>query len=132
MKKTGQQGISLIGTIFILVVLASVGVYLQKINAMQQTGVAISLQEKRVHYALQSGISWARSELLSIGGSCPGIGTTITIENVDVRLDACSQSNVWEGLSFYPVFSLSLSAQTKDRSFGDLDYVSRQVSLQIK
>jgi MSHA biogenesis protein MshP len=56
---TRQRGVSLITAIFLLVVLAGLGVAMLTISTTQQAGAALDMQGSRAYQAARAGIEWA-------------------------------------------------------------------------
>jgi len=68
----GQRGLSIMVALFILVVLAFLGLALVTISGVEHREPLLSLQGKRAFWAAQSGLQWAGHEALHDSGfSCP-------------------------------------------------------------
>lgn len=136
MKIKGKQsGMSLIGAIFIMVVLSAVGVYMVSLNAMQHTSTSLSLQSSRALYAAQSGIEWVawyvRNSSSPDPDNCPPSGTSFTIGNFTVNIDNCLETSVTEGTKTYKVFDTQVTASRTGGSLGDTGYSSRTLRSSI-
>ena len=79
-----EQGFSLISTIFILVVLASLGGYIAKLSSVQHMTSALSVQSARAWFAARSGLEWVAYQINNSG--CPAVPTTISVESFTVEL----------------------------------------------
>lgn len=137
-RMKNQKGISIIGCIFILMVLSAIGVYLQSINTMQQTGSTQTLQKKRTDYALKSGEEWVKWKILTGGGVlfpanlCPSLGATLSIDGIDVGITACVRTDFIAGLNLLPIFTVTLDARTQSNTLGDLNFSSVTRTLDIR
>jgi len=128
--KLRQNGMSLIGAIFIMVILSAVGVYLLSLNAMQQTGTSLSLQSSRALYAAESGIEWA-AWYVRTNNNCPASGTSFNIENFMLNIDDCTETSITEGTNSYKIFDVEITAKTSGSLFGDSGYSSRTLQSHI-
>lgn len=69
---SSQRGFSIMVALFILVVLALLGVALVTIGGVEHRQPLLSLQGKRAFWAAQSGLEWGAHEALNDAGfSCP-------------------------------------------------------------
>jgi len=57
-----QCGFTLVGTIFLITVLALLGGYMLRMSAVQHTSSGLSSQGIRAHFAALSGMEWAMAE----------------------------------------------------------------------
>ncbi len=132
-KIVKQNGMSLIGAVFVMVVLALVGAYLVSLNAMQHSGTSLSLQASRAFHAANSGVEWvAWYTRTSVNkNNCPMPGTTFNLDNFTVKIETCTETTVTEGSESYKIFDTTVSASTADRNFGDSDYSSRSLHVRI-
>ena len=121
-----QSGMSLIGSIFIMVVLSAVGVFMLSLNAMQHTSTSLSLQSNRALYAAESGMEWA-AWFVRTNDSCPSLPEEFDIGNftISLELNSCNVTNVSEGINDYNIFDVQVTASTKNSDFGDTDFSSR-------
>lgn len=70
-----QRGFAIISAIFLIVVLASLGVFMVTFSTVQQTTSAQDLQGTRAYHAARTGIEWGTYQALQ-KASCAG-STTI-------------------------------------------------------
>ncbi len=131
--KSHQLGMSLIGAIFIMVVLSAVGVYMVSLNAMQHTNTSLSLQSNRALYAAESGVEWLAWYVRTSANkdNCPASGTSFNIGNFTVNIDSCTETSITEGTTSYKVFDSQITAKTSGSNFGDSDYSSRTLHSRI-
>ena len=56
-----QKGITLIGAIFVLVIVSLLGQYLVSISSVQRQTSLLALQSSRAYQAANAGIEWGKS-----------------------------------------------------------------------
>jgi len=120
-----QQGITLIGAIFVLIIVSLLGQYLINIAAISRQNTILALQSARASQAANAGIEWAVSQIIN-GNNCAA-STTLTLAiNNFVTTVSCTQLGTYEedseNSSVYRITS-----QSKYGSYGQIDYVSRQI-----
>ena len=123
-----QAGFSLVTTLFILVVLAVLGVYMSLMVGVQNQSTALTVQGFRAWYAAISGLDWTAYQI-NTTGNCPAVPTTMTIEGFTVSLTDCTSYPVFEAGNNYNLHDVTLLSERG--SFGELDYVSRSVRATI-
>lgn len=86
-----QGGFAIVTSIFLIVVLAALGVYMVTLSGVQQTTASKSLVASRVYYGAKTGLEWGIHRAIAAGGTClasssfaltgaglNGIGVTVT------------------------------------------------------
>ncbi len=128
-----QSGMSLIGSIFIMVVLSAIGVYMLSLNAMQHTSTSLSLQSSRALYAAESGVEWVAWYVRTSAykDNCPASGTSFDVGNFTLNIDNCTEASITEGTNTYKIFDTQITASTTGSSFGDSDFSSRTLHSRI-
>ena len=124
--RTRQLGISLVPALFLLIVLAALGLVIVKLGAVQQQTVVLSMQSARAYAAARAGIEWAAYQAL-VNGSCAGASLALgegglTGFSVDTT---CSSSTHSEGPTTVTVYVIDAFAYAG--AYGTPDYVSRRV-----
>ena len=125
-----QRGFSLVSAVFLLVVLAALGVYAVRINTMQQQTVTAGLRAAQAFQAARTGVSWGAYRALAAGacvsgtlnlseGATAGFSVTVT----------CSESSHVEGASTVRVYVFDVRAEAG--AYGGPDYVSRRLQTKI-
>jgi MSHA biogenesis protein MshP len=125
-----QRGFSLISAIFLLVVLAALGVYAVRINTLQQQTVTAGLRASQAFQAARTGVAWGAYRALATSacvsgtlnlteGATAGFSVTVT----------CSQSTHTEGASTVRVYVFDVRAEAG--AYGGPDYVSRRLQTKI-
>ena len=85
-----QRGMSLVGAIFLIVVLAALGAYLVTVTSVQHQVPALSVQGARAWFAALSGLEWAivrektSPDCDTNGASLDVEGFTVTIRCEDM------------------------------------------------
>jgi MSHA biogenesis protein MshP len=124
-RKT-QNGFSLVPALFLLVVLAALGIVAVRLTGVQQQTVVLAMQSGRAYSAARSGINWSAYQAL-VNGSC-GSSTITLIEaglagfSVDT---SCSSTSHTEGPSTVSVYVIDAFAWSG--VYGTPDYVSRRI-----
>ena len=121
-----QRGISLVPALFLLIVLAALGIVIVKLGAVQQQTVVMSMQSARAYAAARAGVDWAAYQAL-VNGSCGAASLALsegglTGFSVDTT---CTSSTHSEGPNTVTVFVIDAFAYAG--AYGTPDYVSRRV-----
>jgi MSHA biogenesis protein MshP len=111
-----QRGFALVAAIFLLVVLASLGVYIVRINSVQQQTVNIALLGARAFEAAVAGIEWGAFQALD-SGAC----TTSTLNLTEGGLDGFDVD--------YNLYVIDVEARAG--TYGTPDYVSRRMQATV-
>ena len=135
-----QSGFSLIGAIFLIVVVALLGVFMVTIGTVQQSTTTFSLLSSRALFAADSGIQWAMRRIsrdAAAGLNCPADPATgsvnFTISNGAIDgytvVVSCSVQNFTENPNNYNVYNLT--SQASRGTLGSPDYHSRTIRASI-
>jgi MSHA biogenesis protein MshP len=125
-----QRGFSLVSAVFLLVVLAALGVYAVRINTMQQQTVTAGLRAAQAFQAARTGVSWGAYRALAAGTCVSGTlnltegataGFTVVVQ--------CTQTTHTEGTSTVRVYVFDVRAAAG--AYGGPDYVSRRLQTKI-
>lgn len=120
-----QKGFSIVTALFILLVLAVLGLFMVTMSGVQSRTSLWALQGARAYHAARSGLEWAGFRALN-GGSCVAGNLVIDGFSVDVT---CSEEAFVEGGQSYKVYNLTSLSQTG--IYGSSDYISRQLRARI-
>jgi MSHA biogenesis protein MshP len=129
--KTPQQGFSLVSAIFLLVVLAGLGVYAVRLNTMQQQTVTAGLRGTQAYQAARTGVAWGAYRALN-AGVCAASTTLNLTEGAanGFRVTVqCTQRTHTEGAGTVNVFVFDVRAEAG--TYGGPDYVSRRLQTKI-
>jgi MSHA biogenesis protein MshP len=136
-----QRGFALVAAIFIIVVLAILGIMMMTIGGTQRATASAAVQGARAYHAARSGIEWGAFQAFNtaLGTTCgldpatvtsgpfalagPGLGGfTVTVQ--------CTYTPHREhGPPDYNVFFITSTATSG--SFGDSAYVSRRIQITV-
>ena len=122
-------GFSLIGALFLLVVVAALVIYMANISVVQQTTLVYGVQGARASLAARSGIEWGihRSIVDDACAASSSIGhAAFAGFSIEVR---CTRTTHFEGSARIDTFDL-LSIATSG-SYGTLDYVQRRIRASV-
>lgn len=112
-----QRGISLFAAIFLIVVVATVGVTVTAITVTQSIGSVQSLDSTRAWYAARARLERAIDHVLSSG--CGGLGDP-SINDFNTEISCSSETFNEGGGSDYEVFNLQVAAYRGNRNSGTL------------
>lgn len=126
MKTKLQSGFSLIPALFLLVVLAALGVVAVRMSGVQQQTVVLAVQGSRAYAAARAGVDWSAYQAL-VNGNCASSTLALTEAglagfSVDV---SCSSTTHTEGPNTVRVYLIEAFAWSG--SYGTPDYVSRRI-----
>jgi len=125
-----QRGFSLVSAIFLLVVLAALGVYAVRINTLQQQTVTAGLRAAQAFQAARTGVSWGAYRSLATGACVSGtLNLTEGATAGFVVTVTCTQSTHTEGTSTVRVYVFDVRAAAG--AYGGPDYVSRRLQTKI-
>lgn len=126
MNSKSQTGFSLVPALFLLVVLAALGIVAVRLTGVQQQTVVLAMQSGRAYSAARSGINWSAYQAL-VNGSCGSSTITLTEAglagfSVDTN---CSSTTHTEGPNTVSVYVIDAFAWSG--TYGTPDYVSRRI-----
>jgi MSHA biogenesis protein MshP len=122
-----QKGFSLITAIFILLVLAVLGVFMVTMSGVQSRTTLWALQGARAYHAARSGLEWGGYRALVDNSCLPS--TTFSVGSFNVTVECQPEGPFVEGLQTYTVFRITSLAESG--IYGNLDYVSRQLQARV-
>ncbi|MCP5149376.1 MAG: hypothetical protein H6983_12825 [Ectothiorhodospiraceae bacterium] len=125
-----QRGFTLAGAVFLLTVIATLGVYTASVGVVAHDTVRLSVAGERAHFAAHAGLEWAIHDVVANGAAglgCGGAAVSFTLTggalaDHDVSI-ACTASAVTEGARSYTVYTLT--AIGSRGTPGDADHASR-------
>jgi len=139
-KPFRQSGFSLITAIFLLVVLATLMLYMSNLSVVQHTTVVMSVQGARALQAARAGVEYGAYNALGINGNawCDSAPDSLSFSEpalspFQVTID-CSRSSHTEGadtLTFYAISALAESGSFASGLNANPDYVSRRISITV-
>lgn len=129
-----QTGFSLVAAIFLLVVLAALGVFMINLSSTQHMTVAYAVQGARAYHAGQSGLEWAISHATT-DHDCSAFPTTLNfgaggLSGFSADL-TCAVTSHTEQATTYNVFVLEAYAYTTASPFGSPGYAARRLATTV-
>lgn len=126
MMRQRQLGISLVPALFLLIVLAALGLVAVRLSAVQSQTVVLAMQSARAFSAARAGIDWSAYQAL-VNGSCTSATLTLTEAGLNGFLvdTACSVTTHSEGPQTVSVYTIEAFARSG--VYGTPDYVSRRI-----
>lgn len=121
-----QSGFSLVPALFLLVVLAALGLVAVRLAGVQHQTVVLAMQSGRAYSAARSGIDWSAYQAL-VNGSCAAATISLTeggLAGFSVDTN-CSSSTHTEGPNTVNVYVIDAFAWSG--TYGNPDYVSRRM-----
>lgn len=121
-----QRGFALLSALFILVVLAGLGIVAVKLAGVQHHSVSLSLQAARAFQAAQSGIEYGAYRALTTGTCAPAAFAYSEggLNGFNLNL-TCTATIHTEGAGTTTVYALQAFAWFG--TYGTPDYVSRRI-----
>jgi MSHA biogenesis protein MshP len=134
-----ERGFALVAAIFIVVVLAMLGIMMVTIGGMERATASAAVQGTRAFYAARSGVEWgtfgALNNTVPTCGAAPSAPTTNTFNLAVTGLNGftvsvvCIYTTHKERSDTYNVYVITSTATSG--SFGDADYVSRTLQVTV-
>lgn len=121
-----QNGFSLVPALFLLVVLAALGIIAVRLAGVQQQTVVLAMQSGRAYAAARSGVEWSAYQALN-NSSCSAATINLTeggLAGFSVQT-SCSSTSHSEGPNTVNVYVIDAFAWSG--SYGNPDYVSRRI-----
>ncbi len=138
--KTLQHGFSIVSAIFLLVVLAFLGVAMVSFSTSQQQSQAMDVMGSRAYHAAQAGIEWAAFYIATSPTSSPvpwagcGAGAPVAVAGdlapfSPVTVNCVAASSV-EGTSTVWIYDVTAIAATGGAP-GSSNYIERNVTARL-
>jgi len=138
-RRKHERGFALVAAIFIVVVLAMLGIMMVTIGGMQRATASVAVQGARAFYAARSGIEWgtfgALNDTVATCGNAASRPTRNTFALTASGLNGftlsvvCSYTTHRERNDTYNVYVINSTATSGN--FGDADYVSRTLRVTV-
>jgi MSHA biogenesis protein MshP len=137
-----QRGVSLVAAVFIIVVLAILGLMMVTIGGMERATAVAAAQGARAYYAARAGIEWGTYQAMPPTSSCVAISPLPlgppTPPTFSLTVPGLSGYNVWvdcaktqhrERGDTYFVYVITSTATFS--TFGTADYISRTLRVSV-
>ena len=133
MRWRQTRGFTLIGAIFLIVVVASLATFMVTIGTVQRSTSTYSLMSSRVLFAVEGGMQWAISYVVANNACFTAPNDSFTLsggasDGYTVNL-TCAANNVDEGPDNYNVFHLTAKAEMG--AIGGVDYYRRTLMTSV-
>jgi len=131
LRRYRERGFALVAAMFIVVILAMLGIMMVTIGGMERATATTALRGTQAYFAARSGVEWGIFRAIT-DGACPASppftlsGAGLDGFSVNVQ---CTSSPHREGGTPYNVYVITSTATS--RAFGDLDFVSRIIRVTI-
>lgn len=123
-----QRGFSIVSAIFLLVVLATLGVFMVTFSTVQHTTSAQDVRGAQAYQAARAGIEWGTYQVLR-AGSCVATQALGNVTGFAVTVQ-CAQSGTYtEGVTAVTVYRITSTANSG--AVGSLGYVERQLQATV-
>lgn len=116
-----QSGFSLVTAIFVIVVLASLAVFLVTMSGVAQQTPTLAYSGARAYHAARSGLEWGIERAIVGGGACNG-GFVLNGFNINVT---CVSTSHPDGSATAVIFQINAIATRG--SPGELGYARREL-----
>jgi MSHA biogenesis protein MshP len=127
-----ERGFALVAAIFIVVVLAMLGIMMVTIGGMERATASAAVQGTRAYYAARSGIEWGIFQAMPPTSSCVASSFTLSapgLNGFDVAVQCTATLHRERGPPDYSVFVIISTATSG--TFGQADYVSRTLRVSV-
>jgi len=124
--KRSHAGFALVTAIFLLVVLATLGVFMVTLSGTHQAGSMQSLIATRVYFAARAGLDWGIQQAIA-AGSCAGGSPAVDgsgLTGVTVTVTCTSTAHTGGNVYF-------LTSTAESGTYGALDYARRRIEATV-
>lgn len=120
-----QSGITLVGAIFVLVIVSLLGQYLINITGVQRQTSLLALQSARAFQAAHAGIEWGSERVISSNSCAENTTLSPNISNFTTTVTCTQIGSYTENIDMITVYKIS--ALSEYGSYGEIGYVSREI-----
>jgi MSHA biogenesis protein MshP len=127
--KRACSGFALVTAIFLLVVMAALGVFMLTLSGAQQAAPRQSLLATRVYYGAKAGLDWGVQQAIAANSCTGGAGTTFALAGTGltgVSATVVCISTSHTGGTVYRITSTAVTG-----AFGALDYAQRRMEATV-
>jgi MSHA biogenesis protein MshP len=132
MNAKQQNGFGIVAAIFILVVLATLAVYIVNISGSVHSATSMTQLSTRAYYAARSGVEYGVYNATHPSGAGCSASSNFTLTNGGIPFQvavSCSATAVVEGANSYSIYDIQ--STSKYGASTDFDYVTRTVSISV-
>ena len=120
-----QKGITLVGAIFVLIIVSLLGQYLIKITGVQRQTSIMTLQNARAYQAANTGIEWGIFRVVNDANCVASTELAPNIGNFTTTVLCNAVGTYNEDGTEVTIFQIT--AESEYGSYGQIDYVSREL-----
>jgi MSHA biogenesis protein MshP len=139
-QRRHERGFALVAAIFIVVVLALLGIMMVTIGGMQRATATTAVRGTQAYYAARSGVEWAIwGAINNKNAVCGATPSTLTTNTFTLAVNGLNGYTVTVTCIYtehrersppnYNVFVITSTATSG--TFGDTDYVSRVIQTTV-
>jgi MSHA biogenesis protein MshP len=138
-RRKQEHGFALVAAIFIVVVLALLGIMMVTIGGLQRATATTAMRGTQAYFASRSGVEWgifgALNNTVATCGNAPSTPTTNTFTLAVPGLNdyivsvGCEYTTHREQSDTYNVYVITSTATSG--AFGNMDYVSRILRVSV-
>ena len=127
MKRGADSGFAIVTAIFLLAVLAALGVFMLTLSGVHQATPFQALTAARVYYGAKAGLDWGIQQAVAAGNCAASTGLTLTGNGLnEVTAVVTCASTAHTGGTVYRITS------TAERgTFGSVDYSRRRIEATV-
>lgn len=127
MSQRAAAGFAIVTAIFVLVVLAALGVFMLTLSGTHQATPRQSLLAARVYYGAKAGLDWGIQQAIAAGSCAASTPINLTGNGLSgVTATVTCASTAHTGGTVYRITSTAVSG-----TFGALDYSQRRMEATV-
>jgi MSHA biogenesis protein MshP len=123
-----QKGMTLIGAIFILVIVSLLGQFLVNISSVQRQTGLLALQSARVYQTANAGLEWGIAQVV-VNHDCAAASDILNIGNFTITVSCAEHGSFTENDQLMNIYLIT--ADSRYGTFGSPDYVARSLEVKV-
>jgi len=120
-----QKGITLVGAIFVLVIVSLLGQYLINITGVQRQTSLMTLQSARAYQAARAGIEWGVERIINSASCVASTTLTPNMTNFTTTVSCNAVGTYNEDGTEFTIYRIT--SESEYGSYGQIGYVSREL-----
>lgn len=138
-QRAQQRGFALVTAIFIVVILAMLGIMMVTIGGMERSTATTAMRGTQAYFAARTGLEWGIfGALNNRAATCGNAASTPTTNTFNLAVPGlndyaisvvCEYTDHRETSDSYHVFVITSTATS--RNFGDMDRISRILRVSV-
>lgn len=135
-RRQNQRGFALVMAIFVVVVLAMLGIFMVTIGSVSRSTATAAVQGARAYFAARSGIEWGIFQAMPPTNSCAASSTiTLTkpgLNGFNVNVQCVQTPPATQHKEYGTTYSVYvITATATSGAFGAPGYVSRTIQATV-